>query len=118
MFCSRCGSKIENGSNFCNICGNVVNGNVYYNQTVEDKNKETSLIMGIIALVGKLFLPFFNIVFAIIAIYYGNLYKKQTGLNCSGKVMGIVSLALSGLFLVVLLILIILPFIFYGAAYM
>ena len=118
MFCSNCGNKIENGSNFCRVCGNVVNGNVYYNQTVEDKNKETSLIMGIIALVGKLFLPFFNIVFAIIAIYYGNLYKKQTGLNCSGKVMGIVSLALSGLFLVVLLILIILQFIFYGAAYM
>lgn len=113
MFCSNCGNKIENGSNFCRVCGNV-----YYNQTVGDKNKETSFIMGIIALVGKLFLPFFNIVFAIIAIYYVNLYKKQTGLNCSGKVIGIVSLALSGLFLVVLLILIILPFIFYDTAYM
>lgn len=117
MFCSRCGSKIENGSNFCNICGNVVNQELYYEQK-EDKNKETSLIMGILALAGKIFLPVFNIVFAIIAVYYGNLYKKQTGLNCSGKVMGIVSLSLSGLFLVVFLILIILPFIFYGIIYM
>ena len=43
MFCSNCGNKIENGSNFCRVCGNVVNGNVYYNQTVEDKNKKLHL---------------------------------------------------------------------------
>lgn len=58
MFCSNCDNKIENGSNFCRLCGNV-----YYNQTVEDKNKETSFIMGIIALVGKLFFLFFNILY-------------------------------------------------------
>ena len=27
MFCSKCGASIQDGTKFCNVCGNAINGN-------------------------------------------------------------------------------------------
>ena len=123
MFCSKCGSKIEDNTAFCPYCGNKINdsknskdkekqessnenstvgvlneGNNVYNQnpninlvtdvkqeSYEDLNKK-SLIFGI--------LGFFFFPCAIIAICFGNSYKKKAQKTSAGFVLGIISCVL------------------------
>ncbi|WP_078556007.1 zinc ribbon domain-containing protein [Bacillus alkalicellulosilyticus] len=93
MFCSKCGTKIEDNSNFCISCGSKVVSNIdsqneiaitvhqMNNRNVESQGQEEKGSGGIFVVLGWIFfsisLLFFPIIFGPAASIMGVLARKK-----------------------------------------
>lgn len=100
FYCTRCGFKIEDNNNFCTSCGMNLNKNNVYNSgsSVEYKNsdKNASIILGIISLVGCFLIitvPV-SLVLGIIGLILSVKSNKMVG-NVIGIVLNVISILIS-----------------------
>lgn len=119
-YCTKCGSKIEEGKRFCSHCGTPIveyptyngaankiveagNNNQLYKRTnLSSKESMLPLIMGILALLLDgctcAFFPlgFVVIIIAILGIVFGSRQNKETGSPNAkaGMIMSIIALIL------------------------
>lgn len=95
MYCTSCGSKIEEGNRYCTNCGSVVVGSNVNNNNYSDNSKgNVSLVFGILAFI-FFWIPIFSAIFAIIGIVMGVKYKKETGDRAVGLIFSVIGLILS-----------------------
>ena len=127
--CPKCGNEIYPNSKYCGNCGNEFkkenedlektmiipvnppkeNNNEkkdHKNNKEYDNLKNGSLVLGILSI-------FFGLIFGIVGIVLGTKYKNRTKETCPGLVISIISV-----FLKILLIIFILPFIFINSIIM
>jgi len=119
MYCSKCGKKISENDMFCKFCGNKIgiekdsvkeeittNEVIINTKQKEEKNglKTASIVLGIIALVGNLFIifSFISIVLAVIGLILGICATKK-GRNIAGIVLNAISIILSILFILLMI---------------
>ena len=93
MYCTNCGTKVEQNDKYCSCCGNEINQNNNSNHK-PPKSKETniSLILGIIACC-LFFIPIISIPLAIIAIVLGITNRNKQ--KITGPILGIISIILT-----------------------
>ena len=111
MFCPKCGKKIKEEDVFCKYCGTrideekqeVVEATEVITKTSEPEVKEeknslrtASIVLGIIALVGNLFIifSFISILLAVIGLILAICATKK-GRNVAGIVLNSISIVLS-----------------------
>ena len=124
MFCSKCGATNAEGTRFCSSCGaNLISPNVVNSQSVNvpvykqvpvnnvaSQKASLAKILGIISLFTSFFVGY---VFAIVAIVFAQMSKRETGevLSSEAKVgqnCAIVSLVLSTIAVMIYVVLLIL----------
>lgn len=97
-YCGNCGNKIQIGEAFCSKCGLRINQqNVSNNMSNSQKNshyglKITSLVLGIIAIVGSLIFNIFIIPLAIIGLVLGIVYSAKAKKFCAGIILNILGI--------------------------
>ena len=115
-YCTKCGAAIQDGVNFCTVCGNPASENApaqpqpnqygyYQPATPPNTDRSTaSMVCGILSLVFIL-VPFLHLALAIVALVLASKDKKaNSGVNSSygkaGFITGLISLILGGLLIV------------------
>ncbi len=93
MHCSKCGAKIENGTQFCSKCGaEVSNQGIEIN--VQNTNKDgkgtASLILGIVSFV----VPCVGFITSIVGLILGIACKEKGGKRTAGIILNSIALAL------------------------
>jgi phosphate/sulfate permease len=111
MYCSNCGKKLAKDVLYCPNCGEKtteeVKGEVISNEpiTKDDNNsrRETSIVLGIIAIVGVFLVIFapISFVLSIIGLVIGIKANKNTN-NTIGIVLNSISLFLSAILCIVI----------------
>ena len=102
MFCQKCGSQIENGDAFCQVCGTRVGVPVqqpmpgpYYPQQQESNG------LAIAGFVLSFFFPLVGLILSIVG------YSKAKYLNNSGKGLALAGIIISSIAIVTAIIVII-----------
>lgn len=97
-YCSNCGNKINDHEFFCNKCGSSVNQqNIQVNMNNSQQNdhkslKITSLVLGIVAIVGSLIFNVLIIPLAITGLVFGIIYSTKAKKFCAGIVLNILGI--------------------------
>ena len=110
MYCPKCGKKVNEKDVFCKYCGEKIDAEkeevkeaevtevVKETTPVEEKNslRTASIVLGIIALVGNLFIifSFISVLLAAIGLILAICATKK-GRNVAGIVLNVISLVLS-----------------------
>lgn len=99
MYCSNCGTK-NDGNNYCVKCGNklVINNSNNNKDIKEEGNglKTSSIILGILGIIGSVLIIFspISFVFSLIGLILGIVATKKVR-NVSGIVLNSIGLFLS-----------------------
>lgn len=131
MYCKKCGAGVENGYNFCKVCGSRIennNENININQTttttnqneqinynfkeqpnnINNQTKNTkaivSLVLGIICILAVWLLNVLIIPLAIIGLIFGIIEKNKSGIKTTGIILNIVSIALSIIIILIMIL--------------
>lgn len=113
MYCPKCGIQNDSNNNYCKKCGEILEKNSvnmnenncqHYNSNEKKSNKlgVFSLILGIISILTSLFPIFIPI--GIIGLILGIKSKVKNGICKAGIVLNIIGIALTALFIVILII--------------
>ena len=92
MYCIRCGNKVLDSDKYCERCGCCINNDCKVNEYSKSKEKNWSLIFGIIACC-LFFIPVVSFPLAILAIVFG--VKDRVKFNNIGIILGSISVILS-----------------------
>ena len=118
MYCPKCGKKVNEKDVFCKYCGENIDAEkeevkevevtevVKETKPAEEKNslRTASIVLGIIALVGNLFIifSFISVILAFIGIILAICATKK-GRNVAGIVLNTISLVLSILMIIMMI---------------
>ena len=101
MYCSECGKKLNGNENYCPECGKkreleVVETNSSVSNTSSDNYRTTSIVLGIISLVGVLLVVFspVSLILSIIGLVLA-IKANKTVENVAGIILNGVGLFLS-----------------------
>lgn len=98
MYCPNCGKKIKDNDQYCNKCGNAIQQEVTIKQK---KDKNVSLIIGIISIIGSIIVNILIIPLAVIGIIIGIKDNKKDGiiLNIIASLLALIIFSLIVIFL-------------------
>lgn len=92
MYCSKCGLKFTENSNFCSACGNSIKSN-----KLKDENSNNKELIGSILAMLFIFTLVFFVVLVINQISYGSCFKGYC-LSAAFPKVAIISAIITGIF--------------------
>ncbi len=115
MYCPKCGKKVSEDDLFCKYCGSKIEKNEEVkaevivennNKSEENKNglRTASIVLGILALVGNLFIvfSFLSVFLSVIGLILA-LCATKKGKNVAGIVLNSISIVLSILLIIMVI---------------
>ena len=97
MYCTKCGNKVSNTQSYCTNCGNKLNCDKI-KQNKQDDLMISSLIIGILSIIGTITCSIFILPLAIFGLVLG--LKSAKKLNM-GVILNLIAIVLTIIFFVV-----------------
>ena len=98
MYCTSCGNKLKNNSNYCNKCGKKIINKEIETKTNEDY-KIVCMIIGIISIIGAIIFNIIILPLAIIGMIISIKYHQKTSL-----IMNIIASIISVIIFIIILL--------------